>query len=244
MKKTIGIIGGMGPLATVYLFKKIVELTDAEQDDEHPRIVIDNNTSIPKRPNYLQGEGENPLPYLIETAKRLESIGADFLIMPCNTAHYFFEGIQKKLKIPLINMVEETAEYFISNNPKGNKVGLLATEATCEFRIYHDIFKKCGLEVITPTSNQQEFITDIINEKIKKGDNIIDLKKFNNIILDLNFRGAESVIIGCTELSVVNDLYNIEGDIIDAMKILSENAILKSGYHIKNNKPIGSDKNE
>ena len=118
--KTIGIIGGMGPLATVDLFGKIVNLTDAKCDNDHIHILIDNNTYIPDRTSYILGDGKNPLDELVKSAKRLKDMGADFLVMPCNTAHYFYNDIINNVSIPFINMIEETASYI--NNKKAQKV--------------------------------------------------------------------------------------------------------------------------
>ena len=101
MKKTIGIIGGMGPLATAKLFERIVINSGAASDQEHPRVIIDNNTSIPDRTDYILGKGSDPRPELIKTALGLESMGADFLVMPCNTAHYFLDEIETTIGIPI-----------------------------------------------------------------------------------------------------------------------------------------------
>ena len=131
--KTVGIIGGMGPLATVDLFGKIVNLTDAKCDNDHIHILIDNNTYIPDRTSYILGDGENPIDELVKSAKRLKNMGADFLIMPCNTAHYFYNDIINNVSIPFINMIEETANYI--NNKNIKKVGLLSTTGTINVKI-------------------------------------------------------------------------------------------------------------
>ena len=111
MKKTIGIIGGMGPMATVDLMKKVILATDAREDQEHIPILVDNNTNIPDRTAAILGEGEDPLPELLKSEDRLTDAGADFLIMGCNTAHYFLPLMLPNLRIPVINMIEETAAF-------------------------------------------------------------------------------------------------------------------------------------
>src|SRR5699024_10166329 len=110
--KTLGILGGMGPLATVKLFEKIVSLTHANKDQEHIHTIIDSNINIPHRSRYILGNGDDPLNELIKSAKRLENAGADFLVMPCNTAHYFYDKIVAVMNIPFLNMIEETAKYI------------------------------------------------------------------------------------------------------------------------------------
>ena len=124
MKKTIGIIGGMGPMATVDLMKKVILATDAREDQEHIPILVDNNTNIPDRTAAILGEGEDPLPELLKSADRLTDAGADFLIMGCNTAHYFLPRMMPHLKVPFVNMIEETAAFCAREGFK--KVGLLA----------------------------------------------------------------------------------------------------------------------
>ncbi|GAH53208.1 unnamed protein product, partial [marine sediment metagenome] len=108
-EKIIGILGGMGPEATVDLFHKIIKFTPAKKDQDHFRIIIDNNPKIPDRTAAILGKGEDPLPALQETARNLEKAGVDFIIIPCNTAHYFLPQIQKSVNIPVLNMIEETA---------------------------------------------------------------------------------------------------------------------------------------
>ncbi|AGT34197.1 hypothetical protein OCC_13515 [Thermococcus litoralis DSM 5473] len=154
MEKVIGILGGMGPLATVDLFKRIVLKTPAKKDQDHPRIIIYNNPKIPDRTAYILGKGENPLPELIDSAKKLEKWGADFIIMPCNTAHYFADEIQKAIKIPLINMIEETASYVEALGVK--RVGILATTGTIVSGIYQKALKKRGIEALIPSEKDQE----------------------------------------------------------------------------------------
>src|SRR6056297_3631983 len=116
MKKTVGIIGGMGPDATVDLFSKIVKYTDANSDQENIHLVIDNNTSIKDRSSYILNYDNSPEEELKETALKLQEYGVDFLAMPCNTAHFFHDSIQQSLKIPLLNMIEETAIYVKKNS--------------------------------------------------------------------------------------------------------------------------------
>jgi aspartate racemase len=102
--KTIGILGGMGPLATADLYRKIILHTKADKDQDHVHAIIDGNTNIPDRTAYIMGKGENPLPEMIKSARTLERAGVDFIIMPCNTAHHFFDQLAKSVNIPLLNM--------------------------------------------------------------------------------------------------------------------------------------------
>lgn len=222
MEKVIGILGGMGPLATVDLFKRIVLKTPAKKDQDHPRIIIYNNPKIPDRTAYILGKGENPLPELIDSAKKLEKWGADFIIMPCNTAHYFADEIQKAIKIPLINMVEETAEYIKTLNLK--KVGLLATDGTIKGMVYHNALLKRGIEIAVPDKNGQRELMDAIYEGIKAGNLEWGREKMLEIAKKLEKRG-EGLIAGCTEVSVVLRQEDFDIPLIDPMDVIAEKAV-------------------
>ena len=232
MKKVLGVIGGMGPLATVKLFDKIVQYTDAKCDQEHLRIIIDNNTLIPDRSAHILADGEDPREQLINSATRLQSSGAEFLIMPCNTAHYFLDDIVKNIDIPFINMIEETARYIKVNHRDVIKVGLLATEGTHKAMVYENVFSKYGLTVISPSEEKQRYIMDIIYA-IKKGIKLENLDDFYKVIEEVESKDVDLFILGCTELSVALELYSLKGSYIDAMDILAKKAIEFSGAKVK-----------
>ena len=223
--KTVGIIGGMGPLATVDLFGKIVNLTDAKCDNDHIHILIDNNTYIPDRTSYILGDGENPINELVKSAKRLKDMGADFLIMPCNTAHYFYNDIINQVSIPFINMIEETAIYI--NNKNIKKAGLLSTTGTINAKVYDNIFKNYNIDVIKPSYENQNIIMDLIYG-IKQGKKEFDIKKIKNVLNELQDSGVECVILGCTELPIAFDLLSLEGNFVDPTEILAKSAIKKA----------------
>lgn len=134
MKKTIGIIGGMGPMATIDLYRKIIEVTPANSDNDHIHVVIDSNTLIPDRTAYILGKGEDPAMEMIRTAISLENMGADFLIMACNTAYYYYDRIIPFIKIPMLNMIDETVKEIAKL--KMNTVGLLATDGVLASKVY------------------------------------------------------------------------------------------------------------
>lgn len=228
MSKKLGILGGMGPLATADLFKTIVLLTDANSDQEHMHIVIDNNTSIPDRTSYIMGVGEDPRKYLIESAKQLENMGAEFLIMPCNTAHYFYEDIVKEIDIPFLHIVEETAKFILDKYPNMKKVGLLASDGTCSSGIYDKYFSGYEIEVIKPTKAKQSYVMNLIYS-IKSGNKDITLDGFYKAVEEMKKRGVEVFILGCTELSSTYEMYKMEGTYVDPLKVIAVRAINFSG---------------
>lgn len=231
MSKIIGIIGGMGPLATVDLFKKIVLYTQASCDQEHIHLIIDNNTEIPDRTSYIISNGENPEKYLIESAIKLQAMGADALIMPCNTAHYFFDKIQAQIKIPLLNMVEETAKEIKRINPYTSKVGLLATEGTYQTLIYDKVFEKYGLQLVKPRKESIKYVMELIYS-VKEGKTNLDLTNFLSVISQLKEMGSEILILGCTELPVAFEMYNIRENYVDPTKVLAISAIRFAGKKV------------
>jgi aspartate racemase len=222
MEKVIGILGGMGPLATVDLFKRIVLKTPAKKDQDHPRIIIYNNPKIPDRTAYILGKGENPLPELIDSAKKLEKWGADFIIMPCNTAHYFADEIQKAIKIPLINMIEETASYVEALGVK--RVGILATTGTIVSGIYQKALKKRGIEALIPSEKDQEKVMKAIYEGVKAGDIELGRKLLLEVAKKLE-NEVEAIIAGCTEVSVALKPEDLSVPLVDPMDILAEKAV-------------------
>ncbi|MEG2984634.1 MAG: amino acid racemase [Peptostreptococcaceae bacterium] len=223
--KTVGIIGGMGTVATIDLFNKIVLETNAKSDKEHIHILIDNNTQIPDRTSFILGKGEDPTNEILKSAKNLEKIGADFLAIPCNTAHYFYETIKLNVKIDILNMIEETAKSIKLN--KIDKVGLLATTGTIKASVYESIFSKYDIEIITPNYYGQRVIMDFIYG-IKEGKVNFDKEAIINVFEYFKENNISNVILGCTELPVGVSMLGIEGDFIDPTSILAKVCVKKS----------------
>ena len=148
-RKVIGIIGGMGPMATADLFIKIIENTVAATDQEHLHVLIDNNTDIPDRTACILAGSDAPLGPMVESAKRLVDQGADLLIIPCNTAHYFHDGVQAAVDVPVLNMPEISAQYCADRG--FSCVALLSTAGTVRAQIYEPYFEKLGIRLLHPT---------------------------------------------------------------------------------------------
>lgn len=223
MQKTIGIIGGMGSLATCDLFKKIIDMTDAKSDQEHIHICIDCNTNIPDRTKAILEGGENPIPEMVRSGVRLQSMGADVLVMPCNTAHYFYDKITPFFDIPLLNMLKETVKEIKKRKVK--KVGLLATDGTIKSGVYHAALSDEGIDLVIPSPTKQMSVMDVIYNGIKASNRNIDLNEFYGTIDELFEKGAEILVLGCTELPVAFELFHINRPIIDPTSVLAAAAI-------------------
>ncbi len=227
-EKIIGILGGMGPEATIDLFYKIIKFTPAEKDQDHLRIIIDNNPKIPDRTAAILGKGEDPLPALQETARNLERAGADFIIIPCNTAHYFLSSIQESVKIPILNMIEETVKETQKKNFSIKKVGLLASIGTYKTKIYHQHFKKFNIEVISPEEKDKEEVMKAIYA-VKAGDLSEGIKiSIFKIAQKLIDKGSEALIAGCTEIPLILKEGDVSVPIIDPTRVLAETAVRKA----------------
>lgn len=217
--KIAGIIGGMGPLATADLFRKIIEHTDAKSDNEHIHVVIDSNTSIPDRTKAILDGGNDPLPELVRSAVRLESMGANLLAMPCNTAHYFYDRLLGFVKIPVLHMIRETRDEMLRLGYK--KAALLATDGTCRTGIYRDNFKGSGIELLLPGDEDQAEIMRVIYQGVKAGVESYDTSALEKALDRLMERGAEVMVLGCTELPLAFSMYHINRPAVDPTDILA-----------------------
>jgi len=227
-EKIIGILGGMGPEATIDLFYKIIKFTPAEKDQDHLRIIIDNNPKIPDRTTAILGKGEDPLPVLQETARNLEKAGADFIIIPCNTAHYFLSSIQKSVRIPVLNIIEEAVKETQQRIPQIKKVGLLASIGVYKTKIYHQQFKKFNIEVIYPEEKDKEEAMKAIYA-VKAGDLSNEVKEnILKIAQKLIAKGAEVIITGCTEIPLILKEGDVSVPLIDPTQVLAEAAVQKA----------------
>jgi len=230
--KTIGIIGGMGPLASADLYRKIVLKTVADLDQEHIHIIIDSNTNIPDRTQSIIGSGESPLGELVKSAKLLECAGADFLIMCCNTAHYYHESIAEEVGIPFLNMLEETVKHIERKYGKDLVVGLLATDGSLRTGLYDDYFREAGIKVIRPVK-KQKYVMDYVYDGLKKNQFEVGRDKFLETVEELRKNGAQLFILGCTELSSANDIFGFGEEFIDPVSVLAEKAIEFAGGRVK-----------
>jgi aspartate racemase len=234
-KKTIGILGGMGPEATVFMFNLIVSLTKAEKDQEHIPILIYNNPKTPDRTAFFNNNGISPLNELVSGAQLLEKSGADFVIMPCNTAHYFYKDIIQSINIPFINMIEETAKYASEKLSGMRSFGLLSTTGTYSTRLYESYFEKYSLYITVPDNKYKEKVMQAITGKqgIKAGYKKEPLRILLEVIDHLKSKDARGIINGCTEISLVINEKHLDLPLLKPMHVLAEKAIKFAGYELK-----------
>ncbi len=228
-KKKIGIIGGMGPMATVDLFRRLVEHTDANTDAEHIHIIIDNYPQIPDRTQAILTGDNSIVPFLVESGKRLENAGAELLLIPCNTSHYFYDSLCAELKIPVLHMIRECAKKVLSLGY--SKVALLATDGVVFSGVYGNIFREFGIEILLPGQQGQRQIMNLIYQEIKAG-KLAHPEALSEELNNLEKQGAQAFILGCTELPLAFSA-DCSRAYIDPAAILAEVAICAAGYEYR-----------
>ena len=233
MKKSIGILGGMGPLATADLFRKIVLLTDAVRDNDHIRVYIDDNASIPDRTAAILDGGPDPLPAMTDSLRKLEACGADCIIMPCNTAHYFLPQLQALTKVPFLSMLEATAVSCAARFP-GRTAAVLATKGTLAAGLYQAALEKEGVSFLLPNDAEQDALMRVIYGGVKAGKGPEAYRAdMENTLSALTARGADYFILGCTELPLAAQALAVDAPTVDPTEELARTAIRFCGYGVR-----------
>lgn len=199
--KLIGILGGLGPMSSVYFYELLTARTAASRDQEHIDLVISSKSTTPDRTGFILGKiNENPLDVMISEARKLEAYGAEMIVIPCNTAHYFYDKLSENINVPIMNIIRETVSHLVSVGSK--KVGILATDGTVQTHTYQLMCGSMGIEWAVPDVKRQGFISDIIYRDVKSGGDP-DMEKFNEAADSLFDAGCDHIILGCTELSLL-----------------------------------------
>ena len=223
MKKTIGIVGGMGPAATCELMHQIIRLTPAGNDQEHAHILVDCNSAVPDRTQAILHGGESPVPLLQRMALGLEQMGAQVLLLPCNTSHYFYDEICAPLHVPLLHMLRETAQELQRRGIR--RVGVLATDGTIATGIYRKILAEYGIEGLQPEGEDQQAVMSVIYDGVKSGRETMDTRPFCRTMDHLFQQGAQTMVLGCTELPLAFQQYGLQRPNVDPMDVLARAAI-------------------
>lgn len=241
MRKTIGILGGMGPEATAYFFNLIIKDTAAARDQDHIPIIIYNLPHVPERTAAILGKGPSPVPLLRDGVRRLARAGADFIVIPCVTAHAFISDIEAASRVPIISLLEGALSFARKRMPGLKRAGLVASTGTVRSGLFHKAFAAAGIEIITPTDHEQAKVTEAVFGKhgIKAG---FTKGRPRTLILDVSRRlirrGAQAILAGCTEIPLVLRDEDIPVPLIEPMRIAARAAILKAGHKLKKSNPV------
>lgn len=235
-KIILGIFGGMGPEATADLYKQVVKLTPATKDQEHIPTLIYSLPQVPDRMASIENQDLAIIPFIVEGVQRLEKAGASYIAIPCNTIHYYFDYMQDAVSIPIIHMIEETVLEVKNNYPDVKRIGLLATTGTIKTELYNNELKKHGYEVIIPDDNiENEYVMKAV-WGIKSG---VDPQISEDLLAiagqHLIEKGAELIILGCTEIPLAFNPSRVDVPVINATKVLAQRAISLYEEMNKNN---------
>ena len=221
--KAVGVLGGMGPEATVDLMQRVIDATPAIDDVDHIRMLVDNNPKVPSRIKALiDGTGESPAPCMIDMARGLEKQGADFLVIPCNTAHHYYSDVATAVDIPVINLIELTADYCKQVQPDLQKAGLLASTALQQIHLYEPWFNQHDVQVLYPRQMNQQAVMDLIRAVKAKQQTPEQILAYSRAADDLQAQGAECLVVACTELSVIGDQLRTSLPVYDASELLAK----------------------
>lgn len=227
----LGIIGGVGPLATWDLAKQVTHFTQAESDQEHIRILIDSNTSIPDRTQAILYGGPSPVPHILESARLLEKAGADFLAMPCNTGHYYHAEIAQAISIPFLHMIDEVGKELRQQGAQ--RVAVLATDGTRQTDIYTNVLERQGIHTFYPDDEGQKLVMRVIYDYVKAGNMDFPAQEIFALVEALHAEGAEKIVLGCTELPVVFDSIGLHNSIVSATDALAKAAVIAAGKQVR-----------
>ena len=225
--KKLGIIGGLGPMATAYFFELITQRSAAKTDQEHIEVILHSKPQIPDRTEYILGKSsKSPVPDMMNVGLSLAKQGATTLAIPCITAHYFQKELEEGIGIPIINALEETAQYLLEREIQ--KVGIMATNGTIESGIFQKVLEESGIEVVIPDKEKQQKVMSLIYENVKAGV-AVDISKFGEVSKALFEQNAQVVLLACTELSLIKREYELGSGFLDVMELLAQKSVLACG---------------
>lgn len=231
--KRLGVIGGLGPLATAFFYELVIRMTDAGTDQEHMEVLIFSRPSIPDRTAYILGKSQlNPFYSMLDTGRLLVAMGAENIIIPCITAHYFYDALSESINAPVIHAIKETVNYL--KNEGITCAGIMATEGTIYANLFQKVLEERGICSVVPIQENQNRITDLIYKNIK-ANQPIDIDYFQQVTKQLRGDGAEVILLGCSELSMLKNEYTLGPGYLDSMEVLAMRSILLSGAKLKAN---------
>ena len=229
--KVLGVVGGLGPLATARFLELVVEMTDAKREQDNVDMIVYNFPSIPDRTGYILGCNlKSPLPGLKSVAHALVRQKVSFIAIPCVTAHYFHKELQEAVPVPILNGVAETVQLLKAKGIK--KVGLMATDGTIRSGLLSRELDNAGIIPVIPSPERQEDVMHLIYENVKAGKRA-EMERFSWVKQELLDCGAEVILLGCTELSVIRRDEDIGPGFLDVMEVLARETVIRSGKKLK-----------
>jgi len=225
VERVAGVLGGMGPDATVDFMSKVIALTSGRSDQDHIRMIVDHNPKVPNRQAAILEGGEDPGPELARMARGLEAAGAEFLVMVCNSAHAFLEPIRQATALPLVSIIEVTLQEVLESAPGARRAGLLATDGLTASGIYQGALEASGLEPVLPGDEDSRSLMALIR-KIKAGNRGEEVAREMGALAELlASAGADVIIAGCTEIPLVLNAPVITVPVISSTDALARKTV-------------------
>jgi len=223
--KTVGVLGGMGPDATVDFMASVIALTPAKRDQDHIRMIVDHNPQVPDRQEALRGDRSAVVGTLIDMCLRLEAAGADFLVMPCNTAHAFLNDVIAAIHVPFVHIIDETVGEIAKLQPASKKVGVLATIACVQSEGYQSAIAATGRRCLLPEEKTQFELMELIF-RIKRGDKGTGVRRsMRRIATELMAQDADVIVAGCTEIPLVLGSADLDVPFISSTEVLARRTV-------------------
>lgn len=220
----VGILGGMGPAATADFYSKLIEETPAATDQEHLRVVIWADPSVPDRSQAISGQGEDPTPKLAEGARRLKEAGASFYVVACNGAHAFLPAVRQQVDLEYVSLIGVAANH-IASLPGATRAGLLATNATMDSQLYQEALEHVGVAPVIPTPEDQQVVMESIYAV--KASRMSDEQRaaLAGVARRLADRGANVIVAGCTEIPLALSNEESPRPLIDPARLLARSVV-------------------
>jgi len=223
--KIVGVLGGMGPDATVDFMAKVIAATPADRDQDHVRMLVDHNPTVPNRQAAILQDGEDPGPALAAMAVRLEKAGADFLVIPCNTAYVFANSIIDATTVPLVSIIDVTVNEIVRRVPDAEAAGVLATDGCLQAGVYQDAMAARGIRALLPDVGELTDLMSLVN-RIKAGDRGEEVAQSMCALgVALESRGAQALVAGCTEIPLVLDEAMLSVPLIASTDVLAQHTV-------------------
>ena len=226
--KRLGVIGGLGPMATAYFMELLTRMSNAKTDQEHMEVLIYSKPSIPDRTKYILGESdESPFPAMVSAGEKLREAGADLLAIPCVTAHFFHGELERELGLPVINGLTETAAYLAGE--RKSRVGILATDGTIRSGILQNVLREYEIQSVVPGEESQKKVMSMVYDEIKAGSGA-DMEKFGQVSEELFGAGAQVILLACTELSLIKRESVLSAGYLDILEVIARTAVERCHY--------------
>lgn len=230
-KRVLGVIGGLGPLATTHFMELVISMTDAKCDQENVDMIVYNFPSIPDRTGYILGSNlKSPLPGLRSVTMELTRQKVSAIAIPCVTAHYFHRELQSLTPVPVVNGIDLTVEELKKQGIR--RAGVLATDGTLRCGLLTGALEKAGIQPVVPSQWGQEQVMHLIYENVKAG-RPVELEQFRGVAKELKESGSEILLLGCTELSVMKGQYDLEEKTVDILEVMARESVRRCGKKLK-----------